>query len=158
MMTNVKRWDKEKIHSLFPLYIANRIIETPLFDMVQDDKLIWVDNPHGNYTVKSGYNLLQTITGKVVSSSIQIDWQSLWKINAPPKAKHFLWRMCKGCLPTRVRLQAKCVPCPLSCPTCDRGNEDDLHFIIDCPVSSQARHAAGIEQHLLPFFQNAGNA
>jgi hypothetical protein len=157
MMTNVKRWDKEKIHSLFPLNIANRIIETPLFDMVQDDKLIWVDNPHGNYTVKSGYNLLQTISGKVASSSTQIDWQSLWKINAPPKAKHFLWRMCKGCLPTRVRLQEKCVPCPLSCPTCDQGNEDDLHFVIDCHVSSQARQAAGIEQHLLPLFQNAGN-
>ncbi|WJX92416.1 hypothetical protein P8452_74062 [Trifolium repens] len=32
------------------------------------------------------------IQGKVASSSTQIDWQSLWKINAPPKAKHFLWR------------------------------------------------------------------
>jgi hypothetical protein len=29
------------------------------------------------------------------------DWNSIWKIHAPPKVKHFIWRTCIGCLPTR---------------------------------------------------------
>jgi hypothetical protein len=125
MMTNMKMWDKKKIEFLFLLNVANRILETPLFDMIEEDKLIWIDNPQGLYNVKSGYKLLQKLSGKIDTSSTQVDWQSLWKINAPPKAKHLLWRMCKGCLLTRVRLQPWCVSCPLSCPLCDDGNEDD---------------------------------
>ncbi|MCI28343.1 pentatricopeptide repeat-containing protein, partial [Trifolium medium] len=32
-------------------------------------------------------------------------WKRLWKVHAPPKAKHLIWRICKDCLPTRIRLQ-----------------------------------------------------
>ncbi|PNX60349.1 hypothetical protein L195_g060140 [Trifolium pratense] len=35
------------------------------------------------------------------------EWKWLWKIQAPPKAKHLLWRICKGCLPTRTRLKER---------------------------------------------------
>jgi hypothetical protein len=42
-------WDKDKIESLFPQQIANRILGIPLFDMVEEDKLIWVDSTYGQY-------------------------------------------------------------------------------------------------------------
>ncbi|MCI26617.1 putative reverse transcriptase, partial [Trifolium medium] len=54
---------------------------------------------HGQYSVKSGYKLLLNVTGKVDVGSQQKDWGSLWTILAPPKAKHLLWRIIKGCLP-----------------------------------------------------------
>ncbi|MCI04392.1 polynucleotidyl transferase ribonuclease H fold, partial [Trifolium medium] len=31
----------------------------------------------------------------------------IWKLKVPPKVKNLVWRMCRGCLPTRVRLQDK---------------------------------------------------
>jgi hypothetical protein len=40
MLPNVNLWDKEKIESLFPSHIANRIVETPLLNMVEVDKLM----------------------------------------------------------------------------------------------------------------------
>jgi hypothetical protein len=40
LLNNMKKWDKVKIESLFPLNISKRIMETPLFDMVENDKLI----------------------------------------------------------------------------------------------------------------------
>jgi hypothetical protein len=116
MMPNVKVWDRVKIESLFPMHVATSILRTPLLDMVEEDKLIWIDNPHGHYCVKSGYKLLFNISGKFNDTASQDDWQSLWKIHAPPKAKHLLWRICKDCLPTRKRLQERCVSCPLHCP------------------------------------------
>jgi hypothetical protein len=155
MLPNMKLWDKMKIESLFPLTVVNLILETPLLDMIEDDKLIWNDNPHGNYSVKSGYNLLCNISGRTDIAISQNDWSSLWKINAPPKAKHLLWRICRGCLPTRVRLQERHVPCPIACPLCDYVTEDDWHVVCDCAVSLQARQAAGIE--LQPRIQSAGN-
>jgi hypothetical protein len=146
-----------KIESLFPLNIANLILETPLFNMIADDKLIWIDSPQGTYSVKSGYKLLCNFSGRVDVAASHDDWSSLWKINAPPKAKHLLWRICRGCLPTRVRLQDRHVPCPIACPLCDYETEDDWHILCDCVVSLQVRQAAGIDQRLLPRIQSAGN-
>jgi hypothetical protein len=36
-----------------------------------------------------------------------------------------LWRICKGCLPTRTRLQERYVQCPVNCPLCESEDEDD---------------------------------
>jgi hypothetical protein len=40
MLPNVKMWDKNKIEALFSLDVANCILDIPLFDKVEDDKLI----------------------------------------------------------------------------------------------------------------------
>ncbi|GAU14523.1 hypothetical protein TSUD_250650 [Trifolium subterraneum] len=157
MNTNVRTWNREKIESLFPLNIANRIIDIPLFDMVEEDKLVWADGLHGNYSVKSGYNLMLNITGKVDGTALQRDWKNLWRIHTPPKAKHLLWRICKGCLPTRTRLQHRHVFCQLSCPLCDNSNEDDWHILFDCNDSIHARQAAGLEHIILPRLQRYNN-
>ncbi|KAK2438202.1 hypothetical protein QL285_023013 [Trifolium repens] len=125
MIPNMKVWDKNKIESLFPLHIANRIMETPLLSVVEDDKIIWGDSIDGNYSVKSGYKVMMQIKREEASSAQHVNWLSLWKIHAPPKAMHLLWRICRGCLPTRVRLQEKHVPCELSCPLCNHAFEDD---------------------------------
>ncbi|PNX94194.1 cytochrome p450 [Trifolium pratense] len=119
MLPNEKRWDRVKIESIFPLDVVNRILEIPLFDIVEEDKLVWVDSMDGQYSVKSGYNMLLNSIGRAVDLKKQEDWNCLWKIHAPSKAKNLLWRICKGCLPTRTRLQ---------------GSD-----------SIQARHAAGLE-------------
>jgi hypothetical protein len=111
--------------------------------MLDEDKLIWIDSPYGHYSVKSGYKLLLNVTGKVVNASQQEDWHSLWKILAPPKTKHLLWRVSKGCLPTRLRLQEKHVPCPLLCPLCNHAVEDDMHALFSCDVSKNAWQASG---------------
>jgi hypothetical protein len=77
----------------------------PLFDDVVEDQLVWDDDMHGSYTVKSGYNLLLKAQIDTVTNQGNEDWKWLWKIHAPPKTKHLLWRICKGILPTRSRLQ-----------------------------------------------------
>jgi ribonuclease HI len=157
MLPNVNLWDKEKIESLFPSHIANRIVETPLLNMVEVDKLIWADSVDGVYNVKSGYKLLMNIAGKAEALVPNVAWHRLWKIHAPPKAKHLLWRICRGCLPTRLRLQEKYVSCPLSCPLCDQGQEDDWHVFLTCNISLQAIQATGLEHLLLHRIQPATN-
>jgi hypothetical protein len=153
MLPNMKVWDKRKIESLFPMDVANRILDIPLFDMFGEDKLVWVDSPYGHYSVKSGYKLMLNIIGKDVNASQQEDWHSLWKILAPPKTKHLLWRVCKGCLPTRLRLQEKRVPCTLLCPLCNQEEEDEWHTFFGCETSLQAWQAAGLGAVIMPRLQ-----
>jgi hypothetical protein len=158
MVPNVKLWDKCRIESIFPTHIAKRIFEIPLFDTLEDDKLVWVDNTNGVYSVKSGYKVMLNITGKLHEVSLHESWHSLWNISAPPKAKHLLWRICQGCLPTRMRLQEKRVPCPLLCPLCNQENEDDWHVLFTCETSTHARHYAGLDSILLPRLQQCLSA
>jgi hypothetical protein len=40
MVPNVKMWDKDKIHLLFPMHVASRIIDIPLFDAIDEDKIV----------------------------------------------------------------------------------------------------------------------
>ncbi|MCI64113.1 hypothetical protein A2U01_0085370, partial [Trifolium medium] len=46
MLPNGKVWDSNKIHSLFPLNIANSILAVPLFDDIEEDQLVWDDDMH----------------------------------------------------------------------------------------------------------------
>ena len=34
-------------------------------------------------------------------------WSNLWKTKAPPKLKHFLWRVNSGALAVKARLQTR---------------------------------------------------
>jgi len=62
----------------------------------------------------------------------------------PPKVKNLLWRMWRGCLPTRVRLQDKGVSCPTNCGTCGADHEDLNHLLFECSFSIQVWNSAGI--------------
>jgi ribonuclease HI len=155
---NEKAWDSNKIHSIFPTCVANSILAVPLFDDVVDDQLVWDDDMHGNYSVKSGYNLLLHTTIEGVITQENADWKWLWKIHAPPKSKHLLWRICKGCLPTRTRLKERHVQCPASCPLCETEDEDDWHFIYGCEYSRNAWLAAGLHNIIEPYIQQATSA
>ncbi|MCH98726.1 putative reverse transcriptase, partial [Trifolium medium] len=87
-----------------PQYQAREILEVPLLEEVEEDCLVWKEEQNGVYSVKTGYKLLMHTQSERGSRGMEGDWCSLWKIRALPKAKHLLWRICRDCLPTRVRL------------------------------------------------------
>ncbi|PNX76764.1 hypothetical protein L195_g032722, partial [Trifolium pratense] len=59
---------------------ATSILDVPLFDVVEEDKLVWYDNAHGNYSLKSGYNMMMKSTRSATydSPSLQEDWK--WRL------------------------------------------------------------------------------
>jgi ribonuclease HI len=152
-LPNRKAWDSNKIQLMFSSHVANSILTVPLFDDVEEDQLVWDDDKFGNYSVKSGYNLLLQEPLENLTLQANEGWKWLWKIQAPPKTKHLLWRLCKGCLPTRVRLKEKQVNCSLNCPLCESEEEDDWHVIYGCEYSKRAWQAAGVEYLILPLLQ-----
>jgi hypothetical protein len=48
-------WDIDKIESLFSNEMVQAILDTPLFAEVQNDRIVWMLERNGRYTVKSGY-------------------------------------------------------------------------------------------------------
>ncbi|MCI01385.1 pentatricopeptide repeat-containing protein [Trifolium medium] len=76
-------------------------------------------------------------------------WNSLWKIHAPPKTKHLLWRICKNCLHTRSRLQERCVPCPMECPLCRDSIETTKAAGLEQTVAGRVLHMRAADEVIM---------
>jgi ribonuclease HI len=148
MVVGEKKWDKNKLEELFSLEVCEQILSTPLFDMVTEDKLVWEGDMRGNYTVKSGYRLIMEESWKRLEEWGNRNWSMLWGVKAPHKAKHLLWRLCKECVPTRVKLSQRHVECTLLCPLCNIDVETDFHAFFNCPHVAQCWNSAGLS-HLI---------
>jgi hypothetical protein len=61
--------------------------ENNMGNMVEVDKLIWVDDMHGQYSVKSGYNKMINISRRGNDPRVKDKLNCLGKIHAAPKAK-----------------------------------------------------------------------
>ncbi|XP_058733989.1 uncharacterized protein LOC131605677 [Vicia villosa] len=86
------------------------------------------------------------------------NWNSLWKISAPARVKHLLWRICRDCLPTRVRLRQRHVPCVPNCPFCDNDFEDDWHVFFGCLDAISSWRAAGLYDVIFPRLHSFSDA
>ncbi|GAU18320.1 hypothetical protein TSUD_202090 [Trifolium subterraneum] len=119
---NYKAWNIVKVRNLFSRDVAEKILETPLVSSVREIKC---DKYH-----------------------VMGNWNGIWKAQAPHKARHLLWRLCRGCLPTRSRLLERRVECTLNCPVCDEEIEDELHIFFRCAVARDSWTAAGLSSVL----------
>ncbi|GAU24809.1 hypothetical protein TSUD_157220 [Trifolium subterraneum] len=127
---------------------AEKILETPLVSSVREDKVVWEEERNGCYSVKSGYQLAMRYIICSDKYHVMGNWNGIWKAQAPHKARHLLWRLCRGCLPTRSRLLERRVECTLNCPVYDEEIEDELHIFFRCAVARDSWSAAGLSSVL----------
>ncbi|GAU36753.1 hypothetical protein TSUD_318520 [Trifolium subterraneum] len=141
---NYKAWNIVKVRNLFSRDVAEKILETPLVSSVREDKVVWDEERNGCYSVKSGYKLVMRYLIGSDKYHVMGNWNGIWKAQAPHKARHLLWRLCRGCLSTRARLLERRVECTLNCPGCDEEIEDELHILFRCAVARDSWSAAGL--------------
>jgi hypothetical protein len=157
MLPNMKKWDVAKINSLFPIEVAKDIVAVPLLEVVKEDRLVWREEKDGKYSVRSGYRKFLKERGSSYVVQDTDGWSGIWRIHAPPKAKHLLWRICKECLPTRSRLINRFVQCPVECPLCFSCNEEEFHLFFNCDSIREAWQVTGLAniiQSRLHLFTN----
>ncbi|CAJ2652404.1 unnamed protein product [Trifolium pratense] len=139
-----KEWDSHVINNIFDQGTADAILRTPLFQQVTSDKLVWKAEKKGNYTVKSAYRLCVEELLDTSHLSRPGFWSGIWRLKVPPKVKNLLWRICRGCFPTRARLRDNGIQCPSNCVVCDDNYEDTGHILFDCPLSIRAWRSIGL--------------
>jgi len=133
----LKMWKAPLIHNLFDAHTAQLILDTSLQPLVTKDKMIWKGEKSGKYSVKSAYRICVTEIADSSHMHVHGRWNLIWKLKVPPKIKNFLWRVCRGCFPTRARLSNRRVSCPLDCVQCNNNYEDSIHILIECPKAVQ---------------------
>ncbi|KAJ1418166.1 Ribonuclease H-like superfamily [Sesbania bispinosa] len=146
--TSRGHWKVDMIRSFFSAADVNRILSIHLSRLDREDSLIWKLSKDGRYSVKSAY---YHITENMVDNShykVQGDWKTLWKLKVPNCVKLFLWRLLRGCLPTRMNLQRKGVSCPATCAFCESALENEWHVFFGCMNSIACWQKAGMWQLL----------
>lgn len=92
---------------------------------------------NGNYTVKSGYEALQSWKnnsnpGPSTSSQNNNIWKKLWALHTIPRHKMIVWRILHNTLPVRTELNKRGVNCPPLCPRCYSNLETTNHIFMSC--------------------------
>ena len=107
---DLRSWRAVLVKSIFLPFEADTILNIPISYNLPEDKLIWVGNRKGVFTVKSAYYVALNLVDYADKgeSSFGDPWERLWKkiwhLNIPPKVKNFAWRACLDALPTMVNL------------------------------------------------------
>jgi len=98
------------------------------------DKLIWVGNDEQEYTVKSGYIVLNREDSM---QSYEV-FQLLWSLKIPPSTIVCEWRILLDRLPTRVNLGRRRVQLRyVCCPLCQGGDKTTQHLRNSCRVTQK---------------------
>jgi len=95
---------------------------------------VWVGEDNREYTVRSGYNILNSESSMQSSVSFKL----LWSLSAAPSMIVGAWRLLLDKLPTRLNLARRRVQLanPLY-PLCQDGVESTNHLFNTCIVVQQ---------------------
>ncbi|XP_015386530.1 uncharacterized protein LOC107177355 [Citrus sinensis] len=119
MVPNTRIWNYDILNDIFNNRDKNLIWQIPLSNRSNADSWYWMHEAKGVYTVRSSYKMLLPYPD-IPSSSI---WNQLWRLEAPSKVKHFMWRALTNVLATIENLLKKYVKVPPACPICHASSE-----------------------------------
>ena len=92
-------WKTNIIKDLFDPESAKAILFIHLPTASRPEKLIWLQNPNGKFSIKSAYQLTTQIPPPPPLQA-KVNWKKLWKLKLPERVKMFIWRIGTKSLPT----------------------------------------------------------
>ncbi|KAI4347889.1 hypothetical protein L6164_008665 [Bauhinia variegata] len=138
-LQGTREWNSTLVHIIFEDEEARIICCIPLPRRDIPDQWYWKDSKDGIFTVRSCYRGLVKATaeeeGQGISVQAQMQWKLLWKVDVPPKYKHFIWRCCKDMLPTTSALCRRGMDIPNECPCCCYEEETIIRALFGCEKS-----------------------
>ena len=91
-----RRWKVDTLKSLFLPFEVKTILNIPLSYSLPEDKIIWIGNKRGEFSVKSAYYVALTVInssdcGESSHGDPRIPlWKWIWQLKIPPKIRILL--------------------------------------------------------------------
>jgi hypothetical protein len=124
-------WNINILRDLFDSESVCAILKISIPLSPIEDKLVWVADSKGLFSVKSALKLSMV---HLESPIIDPCWSSLWKCKIHERLKMFLWRIGSEILPTNTALVAEWARGDPLCPLCHVENETLPHLFFYCQV------------------------
>lgn len=102
---------------------------------MKEDHIVWKKDVDGEYSVKSAYQRCMQEILDLCHFKVQGAWDIIRKLKMSSKVKKIIWRICRNCLPARMRLRDKGVNCDTTFAFCNLEDEDNLRLFFRCPSS-----------------------
>nr|POE91182.1 putative ribonuclease h protein [Quercus suber] len=146
-------WDIEKVRGTFLHHEAEVILGMPISPRLPEDSQSWAWTKNGAFSVRSAYGVALKILDESKqsreggecsdNSKMRNLWKSIWELKCPNKIKHFMWRACKGILPTHHNLAKRKVTSSDACVLCGE-SENTGHTLWSCGFASDVWKTAGV--------------
>lgn len=103
------------------------------------DTPTWIYTKDGQYSVKSGYHQLTKDLSSHLSKVNRINavTKSIWTLSAPPRIKHFWWKVIHNALPVADALIRRRIKIPAECILCGEDKETISHLFFHCRVARE---------------------
>ena len=124
--------------SLFLPFEVETILNIPLSHNLLEDKIIWVGNKKGVFSLKSAYYVALSMINSSGSGECSYRdprtplWKQIWLLKIPPKIIIFSWKACVNALPTMSNLRKRGVSTDGLCSVCGLEDETILHALCSC--------------------------
>ncbi|KAL0007666.1 hypothetical protein SO802_009168 [Lithocarpus litseifolius] len=125
-------WNSRLILEMFDTASARAILSLPLPRIPKQDKLIWIPDAKGQFSIKSAY---RTVVEHGSCPNQPVAWMKLWKARLPERIKLLLWRIGAGCLPTKENLITRLIHIDSTCTLCKSFSESYMHLFFECPIA-----------------------
>lgn len=139
------------IEGLVPPWLVEEILTIPLSKSLCKDKLVWMHNKSGKFTVKLCYHMLHEckedygLSAASFCSQVQpLFWKELWKLKIATKVKLFIWKAMGNHLPTEANLQTRKIIPESMCPIWEDRHETLEHVLLGCSWSMRIWFLAGM--------------
>ncbi|CAN1126735.1 Putative ribonuclease H protein At1g65750, partial [Linum perenne] len=127
-------WDVDSLARMLPANVLRSVVGmTPPCPDLEDDAPVWGLEPHGSYSVKSGY-LLAKEMGEGVHNAI---WKRVWSWKGPQRVRQFLWVAIHKRLMTNVERRRRHITNNAECGLCVNEEESMDHILRGCTLSRQ---------------------
>ncbi len=102
-------------------------IKIPIYP--RQDRIIWLKEPKGNFSVKSAYKANNDNENVGNSGST---WHHMWKMKEYERSKMFVWRIASNVLPTKQNVTNRLGEMETLCPLCHEDEESSIHLLLPC--------------------------
>lgn len=154
------KWDPVLVRQFIEEEDVEFVLQTKT-QRSRTDKRIWGFSKNGKYDVKSGYKLIEARLEHENPQRTALPplerqlWSTLWKTNAPPKLRHFLWRVNSGALAVKARLQTRGIHVNPICSVCGQGSESICHVLFNCTMAKEVWEKSGLPLPPAGWSQNS---
>ena len=135
-----KSWISDWVKELFAPTDARAILNMSIPMSQKEDKLVWLSDSKGRFSVKSIHNVAFAHPDCV--GQPQACWSKLWKAKFPERLKMLIWRISINAMPTKANLQVRLNHVDASCLLCNAEQEDSEHIFFRCPFARALWSAA----------------
>ncbi|XP_023634340.1 uncharacterized protein LOC111829476 [Capsella rubella] len=136
--TQTGSWKVQLLQALFDPEDVPIISAIPIRFPQGKDYRFWHFTKSGKYSVKSGYMVSRDTrrTCNVYGPDTNQLQAHVWKVKCPPKLRHFLWQVLRGCISVNNNLARRGLNCDPLCSRCGEV-ESTLHAVFQCPPTLQ---------------------